>query len=525
MLLDYFSSWFLPSIIVILLAYCIHNKHGYGISKIPGPFLAGFSDLWRTILVWRGHPHLYHVKLHEKYGSAVRLGPNVVSISDPEAIKTIYAINSGYVKSGFYPVQQTITKEGDFLQGMFNTVDEKYHAKLRRAVSNAYAMSTLVQFEPLVDSTSREFLKQLSERYADKPGADGICDFATWLQYYAFDVIGELTYSKRLGFIDYGEDVDHIIGDAERTLKYFAVVGQMPILDSLFLKNPVRLLLSRLGIMNATSPVVTFARQRMKSRLVGPKNIAETQGKSASGKRDFLARFIEAGEKDPQFINPQRILSLTVANMFAGSDTTAISLRSIFYNLLKNPDKLNKLRAEFQEAEGNGVFREDRLVRWEESQKLPYLDAVIKEALRIHPAAGLPLERVVPPGGVQLCGYFLPEGTIVGCNAWTVHRSAKIYGPNTDVFRPERWLEASEEAKSLMSSSLFTFGAGARTCVGKNISYLEMYKLVPSILRTFEVTLAHPDREWKTENIWFVKQSAFDVRFTTRPRDRAAPYW
>lgn len=105
---------------------------------------------------------------------------------------------------------------------MFNTTDEKYHAKLRRAVNNAYSMSSLVQFEPLVDSTTAEFLKQLTERYADKP--DRICDFGEWLQYYAFDVIGELTFSKRLGFVDRGVDVDNIISNLERALFYFAVV-------------------------------------------------------------------------------------------------------------------------------------------------------------------------------------------------------------------------------------------------------------------------------------------------------------
>ena len=118
-----------------------------------------------------------------------------------------------------------MTKEGHFMMGMFNTTDEKYHAKLRRAVSNAFAMSTLVQFEPLVDSTSVEFLKQLSQRYADRSDEFGICDFGTWLQYYAFDVIGELTYSKRLGFVDGGIDVDNIIGSLEWFLGYAAVVS------------------------------------------------------------------------------------------------------------------------------------------------------------------------------------------------------------------------------------------------------------------------------------------------------------
>jgi hypothetical protein len=108
---------------------------------------------------------------------------------------------------------------------MFNTTDEKFHAKLRRSVSNAYAMSTLVTFEPLVDSTSEEFLKQLKLRYANKPGEGGICDLGVWLQFYAFDVIGELTYSKRLGFVDLGTEVDNIIGNLERLLNYVSVVS------------------------------------------------------------------------------------------------------------------------------------------------------------------------------------------------------------------------------------------------------------------------------------------------------------
>lgn len=129
-----------------------------------------------------------------------------------------------YLQSNFYPVQQTVAK-GQVLQSLFNTTDEKFHAKLRRAVSNAYAMSTLVNFEPFVDSTSTVFLKQLKQRFADRTDASGICDFGTWLQFYAFDVIGELTYSQRLGFVDRGVDVDHIIGNLEWLLDYVSVVS------------------------------------------------------------------------------------------------------------------------------------------------------------------------------------------------------------------------------------------------------------------------------------------------------------
>lgn len=120
-------------------------------------------------------------------------------------------------------MQQTIAR-GYPLQSLFNTTDERFHARLRRAVANAYAMSTLINFEPLVDSTTNEFLKQLSHRYADRKGSLAICDFGAWLQYYAFDVIGELTYSKRLGFLDRGIDVDRIISNLEWLLDYVSIV-------------------------------------------------------------------------------------------------------------------------------------------------------------------------------------------------------------------------------------------------------------------------------------------------------------
>lgn len=109
---------------------------------------------------------------------------------------------------------------------MFNTANEKYHARLRRSVSNAYAMSTLVTFEPFVDSTTTEFLKQLKLRYANQLGNEGVCDFGAWLQYYAFDVIGELTYSKRLGFVEQGVDIGNIIRDLEAFLDYVAWVSE-----------------------------------------------------------------------------------------------------------------------------------------------------------------------------------------------------------------------------------------------------------------------------------------------------------
>jgi cytochrome P450 len=120
-------------------------------------------------------------------------------------------------------VQQALAK-GVPLKTLFTSTDEAFHAKLRRAVNNAYTMSSLVQFEPLVDSAIEEFLAQLCTRFVDKSEGDRVLDFGEWLQYFAFDVICELTYSKRMGFITQGNDVEKIISDLQWVLDYAAIV-------------------------------------------------------------------------------------------------------------------------------------------------------------------------------------------------------------------------------------------------------------------------------------------------------------
>lgn len=110
--------------------------------------------------------------------------------------------------------------------------------------------------------------------------------------------------------------------------------------------------------------------------------------------------------------------------------------------------------------------------------------------MRLHTPVGLILERVVPEGGVTLCGHLVPPGTIVGCNPHVIHRSKEIYGQQYDVdeYWPERWLEADDVAKAEMDRYFMAFGSGKRICIGRNISLLEIYKLVPLLLTRFKVS-------------------------------------
>src|SRR5271163_2868671 len=157
--------------------------------------------------------------------------------------------------------------------------------------------------------------------------------------------------------------------------------------------------------------------------------------------------------------------------LYPSSPTIAKSqaLRSIFYHILKNPQVYAKLQAEIDQADAQGKLSPSPT--FSETHNLPYLVAVIREATRIHPSVQLCMPRIVPSSGATISGEYFPHGVVVGCNPFIIHRDTSIFGPDADTFRPERWLDA-ERAKE-MDKYIITFGAGNRTCVGKNISLME----------------------------------------------------
>ena len=140
-------------------------------------------------------------------------------------------------------------------------------------------------------------------------------------------------------------------------------------------------------------------------------------------------------------------------NIGAGSGPSATILRATLYNLLKHPQSLQKLVAELQTAAKAGKL--SKLATWKECQNLPYLDACVKEAERIHPAIGLPLERIVPAEGAMICGQHFKAGTVVGISAWVVHRDKEVFGQDAAEWRPERWL-CDRATRNKMEETLFT---------------------------------------------------------------------
>ncbi|KAL0937232.1 cytochrome p450 pisatin [Colletotrichum truncatum] len=455
--------------------------------KQPGPFAARFTRLWLLRQYTRGDYRKTNIELHKKYGPIVRIAPGQYSIDSLEAAKIIYGHGSHFVKSDFY-----ITFGDPNRGNLFTYQDPKTHAHMRRQVSNVYTMSSMVSYEPYVDECADIFLQRLSEVAASgKP-----MDLGHWFQCYAFDVIGQITFSKSFQCLDAGQDPQGIIKALEDALKLSSAMGVYPSIWPLLFK--VFQLFAQGKNEKGHSLLIRRVQEQVDAR--------QKEDKVPDGPQDFIMKLVHARKERPDAISEEAIFLTGGANVAAGSDTTSISLSGIMYNLLKNPHAMQKLRKELDDAVANGSVSSP--ITFKESQALPYLQAVIKEGLRMHPATGFTMPRVVPKGGRPLAGTFFPEGNVVGINSWVAHHNEDIYGRDAKYFRPERWLDSAPEQKSRMESYFFAFGQGSRTCIGKNISLLEISKTIPRVVQNFDFTLENQD-EMDCDGFWFVKPRDF----------------
>lgn len=447
-------------------------------------------------------------------------------------IPTIYGIGKGYVKSGFYEVWQNMVN-GKRVASLVFTTDEALHARMKKPIAAAYSLSTLKEFEPLIDSTTAVFLSRLDELFAE---TGKVCDLSTWIGWYAFDVIGELTFSKRLGFLERADDVEGIGASVAANFDRCSVLGQMPWLDLVTWKNPIY---QRFFAKPVSSPIIEFGQRRLQERVneTDDHDHVETNIKDPAlrekvlhgtlpSKPDFLSRFLTLHEEQPDVVSDRQLLAYLFMNINAGSDTIASTVRAVFYYLLKNPTSLEALMNELKEAQSARKLSVP-LPTWTECQSLPYLNAVIKEALRLNPALALPMERIVPYPGLNINFEYLPPNTIVAINPWVLHRDTRIFGQDAEEWNPSRWLstkdkgngqgdEDEKERIKYMEQHILSFGAGKRTCLGRNIAMLELTKLVPAVLMRYEMELADPEREWNVVNSWAIRQKGLEVLLKRR---------
>jgi cytochrome P450 len=289
------------------------------------------------------------------------------------------------------------------------------------------------------------------------------------VQFFTLDVISKIGLGTAFGMLQADKDIDNYLQSSEEGLSIgntalalgVSWLGHLPWLGQFIAPSPDDG--SGFGKMMATC-----------FRLVD-----ERAAKSAAERSDMLASFIRHG------LAGHELRTEALEQIIAGSDTTATAIRGTLLYVMTNPRVYRKLQEEADDAVYNQLApgRADGLITAAQAKQLPYLQSVIREAIRLSPPVANIFSRDVPPTGdtVSVDGrdVFIPGGTCIGYSAYAMHSSEKIYGPDAGAFRPERWLETDKEKlHSMVFANELVFGHGKFRCLGQKVAQMELSKFI-----------------------------------------------
>jgi cytochrome P450 len=343
--------------------------------------------------------------------------------------------------------------------------DDNKAARLKRNLHSTFSSNGVLAYETHVNHTVSELVTHLR-------AAGPTTDLTKWTAWFAFDTMARIAFSEDQGFMSHQEDIGGAIDAGRKRFAHWAFYWAIPWLDAILYKNWFARRSRR-----PPSGITRLAIRAIESR----------KAKGGIGTHhDLLDLYMKSSETDPELFTPPTIIGLAITTIQAGSETTAYTIAICLHFLLENPRVLAKLRAELESvtattASGWAVPSMSVL------RSLPYLEACIKESNRLRPTISIMAERVVPAGGATIGGVHIPGGTIVASNTGGIYTDPSTWGADVDVYRPERWLEENQEQRIKMNRANLLFSAGKRMCLGANVSWLEMRKVIPALTMNFEV--------------------------------------
>lgn len=407
----------------------------------------------------------------------MRITPTLLLVSDPTKLPDIYHRNAD--KTGHY-----ITGSFGETESLFNMRSHKTHAAFRKHLAgpvsflNAtidndhgvdtlqYSFTNVKKMEPLVDARIREWIDKLDEKFAQ---TGETFDFSWWAVYMAYDIISEIGFGAPFGFVKQGQDVAGLIQGFHDGLPAFGLLARLHAFTSWMKTTFMKKYLVATPQDNSGIGVL----MRFRDRLIDQRfRELEEKKDTGLGRIDLLQTFIEARTEDGSPLDIEYLKAEVLLVLLAGADTTGTVFQAMVHFLVTHPKAYSRMMEEIDAAKGllsEPVPQYDEIV-----EHLPYYVACVRETLRLNPPAPNIFPRYVSEPGMDLYGKFAPAGTEISGNPWIMQRDKKMYGEDAEEFRPERWLDA--EKARLYNKYSFTFGYGARVCLGRDIAIMELYK-------------------------------------------------
>jgi hypothetical protein len=429
--------------------------------RIPGPKLYAISK-WRLALEdWKGTRTRTINTLHSKYGSAVRIGPNEVAFNSLSALRTIYGAGSGFERTPFYDMFDAYGKKN-----LFTFYSSKDHGDRKKLVAHAYSKSVMLRgsVAAMIEDKVEKYLLLLKN---DRKSASEI--FSS-LHYFSLDAITDFLYGPfgRTSCLT-GDVMDRtLLGDiidiARRKLSWFAV--HFPGFTKWLYtrKNLVERVVEPLYPMKKPTTytgIRAHALNAWQSFLASPPDVKA----DAIAEGSIIGRLWKHHKSQKQGgLGDLDIASECADHLLAGIDTTSDTLMFLIWALSRaeNHKYQDKLKEEVRKIPESSL-NEKGIPTVDACDKLPYLDVIIKETLRLYAPLPASEPRSLPvPTTVD--GYLVPARTTISMSPFSLHRNATVF-PEPLVFNPERWI-GSEEELAEMKKWFWAFSSGGRMCIG-----------------------------------------------------------
>ncbi|KAM0292219.1 hypothetical protein ACHAO9_003192 [Fusarium lateritium] len=474
-------------------------RRSYRLRHIPGPARAGWSSWWqlRGALSGRYHEHLKNAA--DQFGPLVRIGPNELLSTDPAVLRSMSAVRSTYTKGDFYSSGRIIPN----VDNVASERDEVRHKAMRAKMAPGYSNKENqgFGFEAGIDRQLLNFIRLIDRKYMSTTSESRPVDFAEKTQFFALDVIGDVSFGEPFGYLSKDEDLYNYNEINASSLPVMNMVSVYPWLGRIVHRWPLSLLLPREEDQVGFGRLMGFANQIVRSRL------SDRAGQT----KDMMQAHINSG------MNEEELIQQVFISIIAGSNTSAHALRMIILSLITNPTAYTALITEIRQSASSV----NTPISWAQTQNLPYLQAVVREGLRMWPpVAGLGFKQV-PPEGDTINGFFVPGGTQVGQGFYAVGRSRLVWGEDADVFRPERWLLAEGDRLRDMIAAFDThFGHGKYSCLGKPIALMEIHKAIFELIKRYDFAVLNAERPIKVQTSVFLFASDFWVKITRREDEK-----
>lgn len=446
----------------------------YGpLSTVPGPLLHALTAIPEIIGTLQGRTAPYDLpKLHAKYGPVVRTAPTKLSyLGTKQAWQEIYGFKTNLDKG---PDRYRKAYNGKY---SIVGAPKDTHAHHRKALSHSFSETTLRQLEPLIAKWVARLVDRLYAEVADgRP-----IDILKWYNCTTFDITGDMIFSEDLRMLSSGEYSSWV-----KTI-FDSFKSESRIIALTSLGGPVKWIVNR--VLNLLPSVQKSAAEHWRYT----KERVDRRFSETPKRTDLWTELIRRGDKvglgmEEHYANAAILL-------IGGSETTASALSGTTYNLVKNPECLQKLVEEVRSK-----FRGTEDLTIDALLELPYLKAVLQEGMRMYPPAGVTLERVVLAGGATIYGQHIPEGTTVGiANVATMYSQEFFHKPYE--FHPERWLNHENFKTDHLEVAEF-FLTGPRKCLGVNLAWHELRFILASVVLNFDIKPCSESEGWLDQNLF-----------------------